>query len=665
LNELASHATVSGVVIHLDQFPPVAAAYAEWDRHPMNPNAANYMAASIKSLLYQLAARYKNLKHLVIVGPDQAIPFRRIVDEANVSNERKYNSLTVGNSLIARTLSHRQILSDDYYGALLPLPYRNRELYLPQLGVGRLVERPADIVAQINAFLNQPTINVASALVTGYDFTVDEATIISQTLALNGVTRTLLINDNWTANDARAAFFGATGQSEQSLNGHYDHWRMQPASGSNYVTATEVASATTNFANSLIFSIGCHAGLNILDADATTPAYALDWAQAYASKGATYIGNTGYGYGDTDLVAYSEQLAVNFAQAINQAGQTTTVGEAMKQAKQTYFNKLGYSAFSNYDEKVLGEWTLYGLTMRRIALPSSRIVAREPEVAQTVSPARVHANGLISVSRSVSPTLTLNTETNGRYYSVNGETHTLAGRPIEPRLSIDIGYTQTSAYTLTHGVLVIGGRTRDEGIDPVVSQIVTDAVYLNDEPAFDNSTTGFYPDRIATINRLLRTDGRALERIVLLPGQFFATANVTETIGTQRVWERLDLVTFHASFAITDFVQPTLSDIEAVTTTNSVTFTSIVSDSSGILRVVVLYRNVGSAEWNALDLAQQGVSETWTGQITGRDGVIEYFVQAVDNAGNVAWLTDYGNPFTIGASTTATQQKVYLPLVVR
>ena len=47
-------------------------------------------------------------------------------------------------------------MSDDYYAGLLPLPFKGRELYLPQLGVGRLVESPAEIATQIDTFLGLP-----------------------------------------------------------------------------------------------------------------------------------------------------------------------------------------------------------------------------------------------------------------------------------------------------------------------------------------------------------------------------------------------------------------------------------------------------------------------------------------------------------------------------
>ena len=47
---------------------------------------------------------------------------------------------------------------------------------MPELGIGRLVETPADIMQVIDAYLNTDGIvSPSSALVTGYDFLEDVA----------------------------------------------------------------------------------------------------------------------------------------------------------------------------------------------------------------------------------------------------------------------------------------------------------------------------------------------------------------------------------------------------------------------------------------------------------------------------------------------------------
>ena len=114
--------------------------------------------------------------------------------------------------------------------------------------------------------------------------------------------------------------------------------------------------------------MGCHAGLSVFDA--FVPLNNLDWAQLFAQKGAAaYVANTGFGYGDSNTIAYSEDLNRRFAQGAvagltNPTGADLTVGEALTVAKQAYKGDLGI--VGAYDEKAMAELTLYGLPMYRI-----------------------------------------------------------------------------------------------------------------------------------------------------------------------------------------------------------------------------------------------------------------------------------------------------------
>ena len=76
----------------------------------------------------------------------------------------------------------------------------------------------------------------------------------------------------------------------------------------------DVLSSTVDMQNAIIFSAGCHSGYNIVNADAVPQVTREpDWAQTFARKGATLIAGTGYQYGDTDFVEYSERLYLEFA----------------------------------------------------------------------------------------------------------------------------------------------------------------------------------------------------------------------------------------------------------------------------------------------------------------------------------------------------------------
>ena len=120
-----------------------------------------------------------------------------------------------------------------------------------------------------------------------------------------------------------------------------------------------------------MFSAGCHSGYNIVNTDAlvgvTEP---LDWAQAFAQKGATLIAGTGYQYGDTEFLEYSERLYANFARQLRAGTGVVAVGEALVKAKVDYL--VATPDIRGIHEKALLEATLFGLPMLGVNMPGVR-----------------------------------------------------------------------------------------------------------------------------------------------------------------------------------------------------------------------------------------------------------------------------------------------------
>ena len=130
----------------------------------------------------------------------------------------------------------------------------------------------------------------------------------------------------------------------------------------------DLAASTTDFTNSIVFSAGCHSGYNIVDRDAITGAtFTLDWAQAFAQKRATLIAGTGYQYGDTDFIEYSERLYLNFAKELHAGTGPVAVGEAHVKAKLDYL--AATPDIRGIHKKALLESTLYGLPMLGVNMP--------------------------------------------------------------------------------------------------------------------------------------------------------------------------------------------------------------------------------------------------------------------------------------------------------
>jgi hypothetical protein len=90
---------------------------------------------------------------------------------------------------------HGHIFTDDFYTDDAPNLWRGRELYIPDLASGRLVESPSEIAATIAAFSN--TFNVSTCAVTGYQFLKDGAQLIQAALGSN-VQIDSLIQDGWS-----------------------------------------------------------------------------------------------------------------------------------------------------------------------------------------------------------------------------------------------------------------------------------------------------------------------------------------------------------------------------------------------------------------------------------------------------------------------------------
>ena len=121
---------------------------------------------------------------------------------------------------------------------------------------------------------------------------------------------------SWTATQLRAKLLGIR-HDVIFLAGHFSANSALAADFTTSVLTTDLAASTVDLTNSIVFSAGCHAGYNLVDGDAipgvTLP---LDWAQAFARKQATLIAGTGYQYGDTDFLEYSERLYNNFARQL-------------------------------------------------------------------------------------------------------------------------------------------------------------------------------------------------------------------------------------------------------------------------------------------------------------------------------------------------------------
>ena len=371
-----------GIVdVNLD--PGVAAMNAQADLKPGCPFAKNLVAQEIKAIVDQYRAAHPNtLKYIVLVGDDSAIPFFRYPDQALLGPEQDFVVPVDRLSSSEASLRTNYVLGQDEYGASVVLSHGVSTLPIPDLPVGRLVETASDINIALLGFnaLTGGTIPVPkSSLVTGYDFIADASDAIAADLRAGigtgaGTRHDALITpydispldpSSWTATQLKTQL--ATRHDMLFLGGHFSADSALAADFSTTINTADLANV--NLTNAIVFSIGCHSGYNTVDAHGIpNVTNTLDWAQAMARKQATFIAGTGYQYGDTDFIEYSERIYVEFVRELRRGTGNVGVGDALVRSKQDYLRTT--NDLRGLHEKALLESALYGFPMLAVNLPN-------------------------------------------------------------------------------------------------------------------------------------------------------------------------------------------------------------------------------------------------------------------------------------------------------
>ncbi len=651
LEELADEPNVNGLIVPVENSQTVSDTYAGWDTgFACDPEAANQVAQAVKNTATEYLDAYPSIEHIVIVGDDLMMPFRRVPDDAEIANEAAYalwSGLQYDNPTRA-ALEQGYVLSDDFYADRTSLLWRGRELYVPDLSIGRLVETPAEMMAVIDTFIERGGLLAPdTALSSGYDFLIDSAEAISETLGEAGLTLSTLINDEWDKADLQAHWLD-TRQDLASINAHFDHQNAIPASGNATLTAGDVLNATATLSGTLNFSMGCHGGYSVHDEHAQE-SRGLDFAQALAQRGGWWLGNTGFGYGMDDSIAFTERVMHVFAQELtDEPG--ISVGEALQQAKQRYLGSTPGGGFGTYDEKALIEATLYGLPMYRLSVAANVQQETAPTslaaMASQQGPANTQAVGLIAKPITVTPSFELVTATFeggtvGNYYETENGTQASPGRPVQPRTSVEL---PTFSGMEPHDALFLGGRTRSiDDFNPLISRPVTDTALR--EPDFDYD--GWYPVKTFAVNYLSDPP-----RLVVIPARYSGD----EESGTEKLFEQTKFEVYYAAEGEDDFTAPSIWETKSEVEEGSAQFQVLAQDDTGVRRVVVTYSTDGD-QWQSIDLVYSSESGYWEGTYPLDGGALIYFVQVVDKAGNVSMSANKGLLFAPPVYS------IYLPLV--
>lgn len=666
LRALQADATVGGLLItdlKTETNAAVRAAFTDWRANddPAATNAkANALAAVLRDWIWdKRATDLPRLQYIVIAADDRVIPFQRLaitppaIDtgwraEAGYLADAGIDT----DSTVGRALAANLILTDDIYAAPAPLGADAApdapELHLPELSVGRLAERPIQMMAAVDAFFQQDgAITLGSTLVAGAGAHLDASDAADRALTEAGLAagaRLRLADNSWTSthlhaqllDSRRDLFFAATAGSHSALD----------APGGGQISPADVMAARHQLSGTLAVALASHAGLNL---PGPSHGKRLDWPEAWLARGAAFVGPTSYAYGLDGELQYGEKLLTHFLRIAAQ-GDGRVLGDSLVAAKQDYLGDLG--AVSPFHAATMAGTVLYGLPMARVRVTtaakepgdadpalsfwgaeaserSDTLPGRAADTAQEVDSATTPGLWAVTVTQTLPPLRRVTLPGGTRYDTLPLLQPWLeVGEAVQPQLRVDLPELKVGSTSLpARGVLWLGGDSTDEaGWRPWLPAAVASVTGApQTAPA-----ASLAPTAPVSLRAWRATDlvgevlvGSRLARALYVAGQY------DPTTGTERRWQRIDTAEYYSDSA--DLAPPAVREVSVSGGGQDVSAT--VSDASGVLRVVAVYRDAAGA-WHAEDLARAG-GERWATPLKAAV-VGAVWVQAVDAAGNVA-----------------------------
>lgn len=681
------------------------------------PYAKNLVADAIKAVVDRYWAANPLLQYIVILGGDDVIPFFRYPDQSGLGNESNFYPPVKDDSASQASLRLGYVLSQDAYGASVNVSIKDHVIPVAEIPVGRLVEEPSDMITVIQAYLdsNNGVVSPQSSLVTGYDFLEDAATevqrLLSNGLLDPGKAESLItpkevspqgpppgssLSPPWTAGELAAAMLHVDPSNPDKrhdlifLAGHFSANSALAADYSTQLLTTDLIDSERDFTNTIVYSAGCHSGYNIVNEHGIPfVTFEPDWAQAFAQKGATLIAGTGYQYGDTDFIEYSERLYVEFTRQLRietpdeTENRPTSVGEALVRAKQNYI--AGTPQWRGIHEKAYLEATIFGLPMIKVDFENPLGGGETPPVPTKFK--IIYDNGPATALGLEAYDMPLDftgwdewpkwervnlapPATQDAKYLVGG--NGVMANPSEPVLPIGL-YNVALPNTILRGIGFRGGSFEDwHDILPLTGAPATEVRGVHTPFLAD----AFYPVRPWSVNyfgALSETGGPII--FAVNPAQVISSEPGSETV-TVRQYDDMEFRLFYSANtqAYTDpdpdipqsvpaeSDAPTISNVSSTVSSNpegdTVNFQITVNGNpaAGVQEVwVTYYWVVGDADpqWRSKDLIQSQTDSTiWVGSIPVMEGNtasnMRFIVQAVNGVGMVSAATNQGAYYTPG-----------------
>ena len=664
LFKLSYHVSVAGIPVFVEEDEAVAGSYQLWDSSSQDPEKANDVAKEIKRLIDDKLREYTGIRYIIIVGGDRIIPFYRIPDNTDkpfVSGRwwRADDYLKVNkDSTVGSALHDNMFLTDNIYAADRPIEWKTGEvnipeLFIPNILVSRLVESPGNISAVIEAFYREEYVNPDKIFVTGHAFMSDSASDCSSTLEnkTKGDTTTVISRNDTEVTDD---YFDKvekgllnTGNDVILVFQHAEHDlfsipKYQAENGN--ITSQDISTSVADLNSSVVCSLGCHSGLNVPPNSSIDD---FDLAQAFAQKGVlAYIAPTSYSIGLYRTIGAHELLISYFTKYLCEG---MDVGTALTLAKQEYW-ATNYD-FSYIDEQVLETTTLYGLPMVRINIPRLNTSSNESGIEIKSIEQDIPEKPDILVIRptyttiNISTPLTLPKNIPLTYYmSKSGELLSDPNRPLQPK---EIRIFHPTLTRMLHGAVLTSAKYQVRSIIPLIDTYMQSPTWEreSESPVIED----WYPAQIFKMKsiRYPRDPTESRQYLVIVTGQYKGPTFPSPYLEgrMERLYDELSFDLYYASPG-EETTPPVIKDVSHNRINHEITITVNASDDeSGIRRVLVTYTDIDGLweEWRSED-CKLWEGDLWTCNIHTEEE-IEFFVQAVDNAGNVAIKDNEGKYF--------------------
>jgi hypothetical protein len=688
LDELGALATAQhGVVVDVKNSPRVQALWGQATAQPDCPYAVNLVAAAVDQIVETLQG--SATKYVVLAGGDDVIPFFRYPDLSGLGQESQFEPPMRDGTTSFGSLSRDQVLSQDAYGSDTNVTIAGASLPVPELAVGRLVKTDQEIGSTIENFLTGGSlITPSSSLVTGYDFLTDAANAVNAqfTEALGaGGTADTLISDNddpdgddyqWDADRLEQALLGGAHHDLVFLAGHFSANDAEAANFESALDASLLADPqyAGHLRNTLVLSAGCHSGYNIVDRDAvigTDPEHpgtnTFDWTQRFAQQHALLIGGTGYQYGDTDFLEYSERLYLEIARRLHEAtGGPIAVGNALVRAKQDYLS--GLVAVSGIDQKALLQATLYGLPMTAVDAPGRTSLA--PEGGNVTPTGTTREPGATLGLRVADRTYDTTSPRRTKSLVDGGTTYPLTWREGQDGVVVQTGLPALPKQI--EDVSVQGATLRGIGFRGGAYTDTTGLLPLTGAPAIEGATPNttfesefFFPQSLTAANYFGTLGSSGRTSLIMTPAQYRLDTGVDPDVqlptDTERAYSSMGVRLFYsgsgAAGGTAPVAPPAIGNVRGTYSDDDVTFSvrATGDPSAGVQQVWVTYTDApddqGRGSWESFDLEQDPNDSTrWTGTMPlgGRSPAsFRFLVQAASGAGAVSLDTADGDGYGI------------------